>query len=101
MPFGEWTAAAPARRLSQKEMAEACLTSWEEVFDAVEHVVTCGLEHRTLGEMPSVSNEIQYAKGNKARPNLPCPCGPGDPRPQVLWFSGPIVPCQTVLSNLV
>ena len=57
MPCGEWTAAAPARRLSQKEMAEACLTSWEEVFDAVEHVVTCGLEHRTLGQIDAIGVE--------------------------------------------
>ena len=31
-----------ARRLSWKE------TAWDKVFDAVEHVVTWGLEHRTL-----------------------------------------------------
>jgi len=38
-----------ARRLSWKETAQAFRTSWEKVFDAVEHVVTWGLEHRTLG----------------------------------------------------
>ena len=31
-----------ARRLSWKETAEAFRTSWEKVFDAVEHVVTSG-----------------------------------------------------------
>jgi hypothetical protein len=31
------------RRLSWKETAEAFRTSWEKVFDAVEHVVTFGL----------------------------------------------------------
>jgi hypothetical protein len=31
-----------ARRLSWKETAEAFRTSWEKVFDAVEHVVTYG-----------------------------------------------------------
>ncbi len=35
-----------ARCLSWKETAEAFRTSWEKVFDAVEHVVTFGLEHR-------------------------------------------------------
>jgi hypothetical protein len=33
-----------ARRLSWKETAAAFHTSWEKVFDAVEHVVTWGLE---------------------------------------------------------
>ena len=36
-----------ARRLSWKETAEAFRISWNKVFDAVEHVVTFGLEHRT------------------------------------------------------
>jgi transposase len=46
-----------ARRLSWKETAQAFRTSWEKVFDAVEHVVTWGLEHRTLGQID--------AKGHK------------------------------------
>jgi transposase len=37
-----------ARRLSWKETVEAFRTSWDKVFDAVEHVVTFGLEHRVL-----------------------------------------------------
>ena len=37
-----------ARRLSWKETAEAFRTSWDKVFDAVEHVVTFGLEYRVL-----------------------------------------------------
>jgi hypothetical protein len=40
-----------AHRLSWKETAEAFRTSWEKVFDAVEHVVTFGLEHRLLGQI--------------------------------------------------
>lgn len=43
-----------ARRLSRKETAEAFRTSWEKVFDAVEHVVTWGLEHRTLGQIDAI-----------------------------------------------
>jgi transposase len=39
-----------ARRLSWKGTAEAFRTSWDKVFDAVEHVVTFGLEHRVLGQ---------------------------------------------------
>ena len=55
-----------ARRLSWKETAEAFRTSWEKVFDAVEHVVTWGLQHRILGEIDAIGvDEIQYAKGHK------------------------------------
>ena len=55
-----------ARRLSWKETAEAFRTSWEKVFDAVEHVVTWGLQHRTLGQIDAIGvDEIQYAKGHK------------------------------------
>ncbi len=55
-----------ARRLSWKETAQAFRTSWEKVFDAVEHVVTFGLEHRKLGAIDAIGvDEIQYAKGHK------------------------------------
>jgi hypothetical protein len=55
-----------ARRLSWKETAQAFRTSWEKVFDAVEYVVTWGLEHRTLGQIDAIGvDEIQYAKGHK------------------------------------
>jgi transposase len=55
-----------ARRLSWKETAEAFCTSWDKVFDAVEHVVTWGLEQRTLGQIDAIGvDEIQYAKGHK------------------------------------
>src|SRR5271168_582152 len=55
-----------ARRLSWKETAEAFRTSWDKVFDAVEHVVTFGLEHRVLGRIDAIGvDEIQYAKGHK------------------------------------
>jgi transposase len=55
-----------ARRLSWKETATAFHTSWDKVFDAVEHVVTWGLAHRTLGPIDAIGvDEIQYAKGHK------------------------------------
>jgi transposase len=55
-----------ARRLSWKETAEAFRTSWEKVFDAVEHVVTFGLANRKLGAIDAIGvDEIQYAKGHK------------------------------------
>jgi transposase len=55
-----------ARRLSWKETAEAFRTSWEKVFDAVEHVVAFGLENRKLGAIDAIGvDEIQYAKGHK------------------------------------
>src|SRR5437764_2152901 len=57
-----------ARRLSWKETAEAFRTSWEKVFDAVEHIVTWGLEHRILGQIDAIGvDEIQYAKGQPPR----------------------------------
>ena len=50
----------------RKETAEAFRTSWDKVFDAVEHVVTSGLEHRTLGQIDAIGvDEVQYAKGHK------------------------------------
>jgi transposase len=55
-----------ARRLSWQETAAVFRTSWEKVFDAVQHVVTCWLEHRQLGPMDAIGvDEIQYAKGHK------------------------------------
>ena len=55
-----------ARRLSWKETAAAFRTSWDKVFDAVEPVVTWGLEHRTLGQIDAIGvDEIQYSKGHK------------------------------------
>ncbi len=55
-----------ARRLSWKETAEAFRTSWDKVFDAVEHVVAYGLEHRQFGRIDAIGvDEIQYAKGHK------------------------------------
>ena len=55
-----------ARRLSWKETAEAFRTSWDKVFDAVEHVVSWGLEHRVFGQIDAIGvDEIQYAKGHK------------------------------------
>jgi transposase len=55
-----------ARRLSWKETAQTFRTSWEKVFDAVEYVVTWGLQHRTLGQIDAIGvDEIQYAKGHK------------------------------------
>ena len=46
-----------ARRLSWKETAEAFHTSWEKVFDAVEHVVTFGLAHRAFGVIDAIGVE--------------------------------------------
>jgi len=55
-----------ARRLSWKETAAAFRTSWDKVFDAVEPVVTWGLEDRTVGQIDAIGvDEIQYSKGHK------------------------------------
>ena len=51
---------------TRRSSAEAFRTSWDKVFDAVEHVVTFGLEHRTFGVIDAIGvDEIQYAKGHK------------------------------------
>ena len=55
-----------ARRLSWTETARVFRTSWDKVFEAVEQVVTYGLEHRELGPIDAIGvDEIQYAKGHK------------------------------------
>lgn len=55
-----------ARKLSWQETAEAFRSSWDKVRDAVEYVVTWGLEHRTLAPIRAIGvDEIQYAKGHK------------------------------------
>jgi hypothetical protein len=52
-------------RLSWKETDAAFRTPWDKVFDAVEHVVTWGLQHRTLGQIDAIGvDEIQDAKGH-------------------------------------
>jgi transposase len=55
-----------ARRLSWKETAAAFHTSWDRVCEAVEYVVSWGLERRTLEPIRAIGvDEIQYAKGHK------------------------------------
>jgi transposase len=55
-----------ARKLSWKETAESFHTSWDKVRDAVEYVVTWGLDHRTLESIRAIGvDEIQYAKGHQ------------------------------------
>jgi transposase len=55
-----------ARKLSWKETAASFHTSWDRVRDAVEYVVTWGLEHRVLDSICAIGvDEIQYAKGHK------------------------------------
>src|ERR1019366_917223 len=46
-----------ARKLSWKETAEAFHTSWDKVCDAVEYVVGCGLEHRTLESIRAIRTD--------------------------------------------
>jgi transposase len=47
-----------ARKLSWKETAESFHTSWDKVCDAVESVVTWGLEHRTLASIRAIGVEM-------------------------------------------
>jgi hypothetical protein len=50
-----------ARRLSWKKTPEAFRTSWDKVFDAVEHLVTWGLEHRMLGQIDGIVRTYGYS----------------------------------------
>jgi transposase len=60
-----------ARRLSWKETADAFRTSWDKVFDAVEHVATFGLAHRTLAPIDAIGvDEIRYRPGAKRSADL-------------------------------
>jgi len=55
-----------ARRLSGKRPPGPFAHPGNRVFDAVEHVVTWGLEHRTLGQIDPIGvDEIPYSKGHK------------------------------------
>src|SRR5690349_23116398 len=57
------------RHLSWKETAECFRTSWDKVFDAVEHVVTWGLEHRTLGQVDAIGvTKSNTPKGTSTSP---------------------------------
>ena len=48
-----------ARPLSWKETADAFRTSWDKVFDAVEHVVTFGLELPSSGVVEGLNNKAK------------------------------------------
>jgi len=64
-----------ARRLSWKETAEAFHTSWNKVFDAVEHVATFGLGHRTLGQIgDEVASKIVFVCSDIWEPYLKVIC---------------------------
>jgi len=55
-----------AKKLSWKDVALSFHTSWDKVCQAVEVVVTWGLEHRTLGPIQAIGvDEIAYGKGHK------------------------------------
>jgi transposase len=54
-----------ARKLSWKEAALSFNTSWQKVCQAVEYVVSWGLEHRQLGLLRAFGvDEISYGKGH-------------------------------------
>ena len=54
-----------ARKLSWKETARSFNTSWQKVCQAVEYVVSWGLEHRQLGSLRAFGvDEIAYGKGH-------------------------------------
>jgi transposase len=53
-------------QISWKETAEEFRTSWDKVHDAVEYLVTRGLEHRVLGAIRAIGvDEMQRGKGHK------------------------------------
>ena len=54
-----------ARKLSWKETALSFNTTWQKVCQAVEYVVSWGLEHRQLGPLRAFGvDEIAYGKGH-------------------------------------
>ena len=55
-----------AKSLSWKETAERFKVSWQKVFNAVEHVVNWGLEHRDLSDITAIGvDEISYRVGHR------------------------------------
>jgi hypothetical protein len=53
-------------RFSRKENAEVLRTSWDKVFDAVEHLATWGREHRVRCQIDATGvDKIEYARGHK------------------------------------
>jgi len=59
-----------ARKLSWKETAESFHTTWDKVRDAVEYVVTWGLEHRTLDSIRAIGKSC--GERNQVRPRGVC-----------------------------
>src|SRR5438874_6543254 len=70
-----------ARRLSWKETAEAFRTSWDKIFDAVEHVVTFGLED-PICQRPQVFDSGLSDRSRRHAPAL------GGPRKKHRILSG-------------
>lgn len=55
-----------AKKLSWTDAAQSFRTTWDKVCQAVEVVVTWGLEHRTLGPIQAIGvDEVAYGKGHK------------------------------------
>ena len=80
-----------ARQLSWKETVEAFRTSWEKVCDAVEYVVTWGLEHRTLVPIRAIGvDEIQYRAEVYSLSNTAAVCAPSSrPYPTIRRITAP------------
>jgi transposase len=61
-----WFLARWAKRLSWSEVAEAFLTTWEQVFRAVEMAVDWGRNHLDLEDIGALGiDEIQYQRGHR------------------------------------
>jgi transposase len=61
-----WFLASWAKRMSWKEVAHAFRTSWDTVFDAVEHAVEWGLQHRDLSGIRAIGvDEVLWHRGHK------------------------------------
>jgi len=61
-----WFLAGWARRLSWKGVACAFHTTWQNVFRSVNHAVSWGLAHRSLGGIEAIGvDEIQWQRGHK------------------------------------
>ena len=72
-----WFLAGWARRLSWKGVARAFGTTRQNVFRSVNHAVSWGLAHRSLGGIEAIGvDEIQWQRGHKYLA-LACQTGEG------------------------
>lgn len=62
----KWFLARWARRLSWKDVAVTFHVGWDQVYEAVKHAVSWGLEYRNLDSIESIGvDEVQWRRGHQ------------------------------------